>query len=79
MAGVDIEKEVDDIKKRLSDLEQSVKTERVVKQVVFEKEGDAVRVRAKVLVKRASGAEETWEDVTDKFTQEKIQEVLNGA
>ncbi len=69
--------EVADLKKRLDDLEAKNRVVREVRQVVFDREGTEVKVRARVLLKTATGVEEKWEEVTGKFT--KPEEVLNGA
>ena len=60
----------------IADLKGKTDVTREVQQIVIEKDGT---VKAKVILKTASGVKEDWEEVTGKLNKNKIQEVLNGA
>lgn len=60
-------------------VKQKTDVVREVKQVVFDREGSEVKVRAKVIFKSATAEREEWEDVTAKFIKAKREEILNGA
>jgi ribosomal protein L31E len=80
----ELEETLGNFLEKIAGIEDAVKVTREVKQVVFEREDGKPKVRAKVVLKKASGTEEVWEDVTEKFldpllTNADPEEVLNGA
>ena len=63
---------------KLPPLEDALKVEKTVMQVVVEREGKDVKVRQKVLLKTATEQKEIWEDITETVKPE-VKEVINGA
>jgi DNA transposition AAA+ family ATPase len=74
----DLTTRVEALEKKLPEFEAALKVEKTVMQVVVEREGEAIKVRQKVLVTTATEQKEVWEDITNKVEPE-IKEVLNGA
>lgn len=75
-----LQTQVSQVIQKTEDVEEKVTEKKEILQVVFDKDADGVHVRQKVLVTVAGNSREEWEDVTNEYSEEELEEVIkNGA
>lgn len=74
-----LEAKIAALEPKVIDVAEAVKVTKTPLQLIVEKEGNEYKARRKVLIKTATETKEGWEDVTDTFTQQELEDKLYGA